>query len=70
MRRRQEQSQAGQQRQEHEVQGTAKMGGREFGNVIEPMQAQMASGNEGLTANAEKKPAGKHETRKRGKKAA
>ena len=24
------------------------MGGREFGNVIEPMQAQMASGNDGL----------------------
>ena len=24
------------------------MGGREFGQVIEPMQAQMASGNEGL----------------------
>lgn len=26
------------------------IGGREFGNVIEPTQAQMASGNKGLTA--------------------
>ena len=25
------------------------LGGREFGEVVEPMQAQMASGNEGLT---------------------
>lgn len=24
------------------------LGGREFGEVVEPMQAQMASGNEGL----------------------
>lgn len=31
------------------------IGGREFGQVIEPMQAQMASENEGLT----EKPAGK-----------
>lgn len=28
------------------------VGGREFGQVIEPMQAQMASGNEGLTEKA------------------
>jgi len=27
-----------------------RMGGREFGNVIEPTQAQMASGNKGLAA--------------------
>lgn len=27
------------------------VGGREFGNVIEPMQAQMASGNKGLAAD-------------------
>lgn len=26
------------------------IGGREFGNVIEPTQAQMASGNRGLAA--------------------
>ena len=32
-----------------------KIGGREFGQVIEPMQAQMASENEGLAeTNAEK----------------
>ncbi len=39
-----------------------KIGGREFGNVIEPMQAQMASGNQGLAAEPEKskkKPARK-----------
>lgn len=29
--------------------GGEEVGGREFGQVIEPMQAQMASGNEGLT---------------------
>jgi hypothetical protein len=28
---------------------TESIGGREFGQVIEPMQAQMASENEGLT---------------------
>ena len=27
------------------------VGGREFGNVIEPLQAQMASGNKGLAAD-------------------
>jgi len=27
-------------------------GGREFGNVIEPTQAQMASGNQGLAAES------------------
>jgi hypothetical protein len=70
MRRRHQQSGAGQQKQEHGAHGHSDMGGREFGNVIEPMQAQMASGNEGLTGDAEKKPAEKHEPRKRGKKAA
>ena len=29
------------------------IGGREFGQVIEPMQAQMASGNDGLADNSE-----------------
>jgi hypothetical protein len=32
------------------------MGGREFGNVIEPMQAQMASGNDGLAADSGSSP--------------
>jgi hypothetical protein len=39
-----------------------RIGGREFGNVIEPMQAQMASGNQGLAVEPEKpkrKTAGK-----------
>ena len=36
-----------------------KVGGREFGNVIEPTQAQMASGNKGLAADI-----GKSETKK------
>jgi ureidoglycolate hydrolase len=31
-----------------------RIGGREFGNVIEPMQAQMASGNQGLAAETAK----------------
>lgn len=31
-----------------------RVGGREFGNVIEPTQAQMASGNQGLAAQQEK----------------
>lgn len=38
------------------------IGGREFGNVIEPTQAQMASGNQGLAAeqkSPKKKPARK-----------
>lgn len=37
------------------------IGGREFGNVIEPTQAEMASGNKGLAAEkpGKKKPAGK-----------
>lgn len=33
--------------------GSERVGGREFGNVIEPMQAQMASGNQGLAAQQE-----------------
>jgi hypothetical protein len=39
-----------------------RMGGREFGNAIEPTQAQMADGNQGLAAGPEKpnrKPARK-----------
>lgn len=39
-----------------------RIGGREFGNVVEPMQAQMASGNKGLAAESGKsnrKPARK-----------
>ncbi len=31
-----------------------RIGGREFGNVIEPTQAQMASGNRGLAAEPAK----------------
>jgi hypothetical protein len=35
------------------------IGGREFGQVIEPMQAQMASGNEGLAESSRgKQPSG------------
>jgi hypothetical protein len=47
------------------------VGGREFGQVIEPMQAQMASGNEGLTDKAEtphrEKPTRKESGKKRHK---
>jgi|HubBroStandDraft_5_1064220.scaffolds.fasta_scaffold359724_2 hypothetical protein len=32
------------------------IGGREFGQVIEPMQAEMASENDGLTENSTGKP--------------
>lgn len=49
--------------QPHPPQGQShsqnKTGGREFGNVIEPMQAQMASGNRGLADDA----GGKRKTR-------
>lgn len=45
--------------------GTQSMGGREFGQVIEPMQAQMASGNEGLA-----EASGEREQPKRKRKAA
>lgn len=31
---------------------TNRAGGREFGNVIKPTQAQMASGNKGLAADS------------------
>jgi len=31
--------------------GKQQAGGREFGNVIEPTQAQMASGNKGLAGD-------------------
>lgn len=53
----------------NEDQPQSEMGGREFGNVIEPTQAQMASSNKGLAGDTdeqtpEKKP------RKRGKNAA
>jgi hypothetical protein len=34
---------------------TESIGGREFGQVIEPMQAQMASENEGLTDSSHQK---------------
>ena len=34
-----------------------RMGGREFGQLIEPMQAQMASGNCGLAEDAGEPPA-------------
>ena len=33
-----------------------RMGGREFGNVIEPTQAQMASGNKGLAEDSGRQP--------------
>jgi len=36
------------------TQEAEKIGGREFGNVIEPTQAQMASGNQGLAAEPAK----------------
>jgi hypothetical protein len=45
-------------------------GGREFGNVIEPMQAQMASDNKGLAAEQEKKSAPQTEAEKNKKPAA
>lgn len=41
------------------------VGGREFGNVIEPTQGQMASGNKGLTADAGKSGAKKPMRKKR-----
>lgn len=41
------------------------VGGREFGNVIEPMQAQMASGNKGLTDDSGKQPPTKKPMRKK-----
>lgn len=69
MQRKQERAKAEPQRQQ-QAEGQPESGGREFGNVIEPMQAQMASGNEGLTGDTEKKPAERQEARKRGKKAA
>ena len=49
-------------------QSTSQMGGREFGNVDEPMQAELASGNEGLAESA----GSSHQTRskRRAKKAA
>ena len=48
---------------------SAEIGGREFGQVVEPMQAQMASGNEGLTEKSASKPKGT-EKKKKGRKAA
>lgn len=39
-------------------------GGREFGQVIEPMQAQMASGNEGLADTSGSKRSSRSATRK------
>lgn len=32
--------------------GKRNMAGREFGNLVEPMQAEMASGNEGLAESS------------------
>jgi hypothetical protein len=47
-------------------------GGREFGQVIEPMQAQMASGNEGLADSSGQKQsaAGKKRSGNRSKRKA
>jgi hypothetical protein len=42
-------------------------GGREFGQVIEPMQAQMASENEGLAESPKSAPAKKEGTRNKHK---
>jgi len=36
-------------RKDEKEESSGEVGGREFGQVIEPMQSQMASGNEGLT---------------------
>ena len=44
------------------------IGGREFGQVVEPMQAQMASGNEGLTDKTAHQETDK--TQKKGRKVA
>jgi len=54
------------------AQPSSEVGGREFGNVVEPMQAQMASGNQGLTedfgtkqtAHGRKRKAGSEKRRK------
>ncbi|HEX4065347.1 MAG TPA: hypothetical protein VHZ09_04930 [Acidobacteriaceae bacterium] len=43
-------------------------GGREFGDVIDPTQAQMASENDGLTDNTTKPSAEKEPTTHRKKK--
>ncbi|MGC2637169.1 MAG: hypothetical protein WA294_08305 [Acidobacteriaceae bacterium] len=61
---------AEQQKDQRSSQGQSGAGGREFGNVIEPTQAQMASGNEGLTGDSDKNSVRRNEARKRGKKAA
>ena len=50
MRRRQEQPEVKPHQSTHKDDMPADVGGREFGNVIEPTQAQMASDNKGLTA--------------------
>lgn len=52
-----------------EAQPRSVMGGREFGNVIEPIQAQMASGNQGLAAQPGD-PAADKKTNKRRRRAA
>jgi hypothetical protein len=44
-----------QQMTDHEEPRGTEVGGREFGQVIEPTQAQMASGNEGLVEKRETK---------------
>jgi hypothetical protein len=45
-----------------------KTGGREFGNVIEPMQAQMASGNQGLAGDVGSRSSEGHSQPGHGKK--
>jgi hypothetical protein len=47
------------EKQPHDRQPDSDIGGREFGQVIEPMQAQMASENDGLAEpTGTKKPLG------------
>lgn len=52
---------------ESKQENTEEVGGREFGQVVEPMQAQMASGNDGL---AEKSAGEEKKTPHKGKDAA
>ena len=62
-------------RQEHQKPSASgnDIGGREFGQVIDPTQAQMASENEGLTDNSAGQPhqqSTKKESAKKRRKAA
>lgn len=55
---------------ESKEQNQQEIGGREFGQVIEPTQGQMASGNKGLTEDfGRQKPAAK-KPMKKGRRAA